>query len=72
MIIKCPWCGNTWEQEDAEPERCKVCKHYCWEGTDETHKMFEDITAWEKYITAIEEYKEDREWDYMAHTDIRN
>jgi len=49
MIVKCPWCGNCWHQEEQEPKRCKVCKHYCWEGTHEAHIQFEDITAWKEY-----------------------
>lgn len=65
MIFNCPWCGNTWEQEEQEPHRCKVCNHYPWEGTQEMHMQFQDITAWE-------EYQEQLEWDYMAHTDIRS
>ena len=49
MFFSCPWCGNTWEQEEREPHKCKVCRHYLWEGTHEIHMQFEDITAWEKY-----------------------
>ena len=49
MIFNCPWCGNTWRQEDKDPKKCKVCKHYPWEGTHEKYMQFEDITAWEKY-----------------------
>ncbi len=49
FFIVCPWCGNRWYQEEKEPRRCKVCKHYCWEGTPEMHMKFEDLTAWDKY-----------------------
>ena len=32
---------------------------------------FPDLEAWRIFTEAQKEYKEDREWDYMAHTDIR-
>ena len=58
MIFNCPWCGNTWEQEEKEPHKCKVCRHYLWEGTHEMHMQFEDITAWEKYDSSQEKEQE--------------
>ena len=61
--ILCPWCGNRWEQEEEEPKKCEVCKHYCWEGTHETHMMFPDLEVWK-------DFKEQIDWDYRAHEDI--
>ena len=54
MIFNCPWCGNTWKQEEREPHKCEVCRHYPWEGTHEMHMQFEDITAWEEYQKQLE------------------
>ena len=62
--IICPWCGNHWEQEEEEPRRCEVCKHYCWEGTHEEHMKFADLEAWKEFYEQIN-------WDYRAHEDIR-
>ena len=61
MTFNCPWCGNTWVQEEKEPHRCKVCRHYLWEGTHEMHMLFEDITAWEKYSSSQEKEQESSE-----------
>ena len=54
FYIQCPWCGNTWEQEEEEPRRCEVCQHYSWEGTDEVHMMFPDLEIWRKYEEKID------------------
>ena len=60
MTFNCPWCGNTWEQEEREPHKCKVCRHYPWEGTHEEHMKFPDLEAWK-------EFQEQLDWDYKAH-----
>lgn len=72
FYYECPWCGNRWYQEELEPRKCEVCNHFIWEGTEEEHLKFPDLEAWRMFTEAQKEYKEDREWDYMAHTDIRS
>lgn len=64
FYYECPWCGNRWEQEEKEPRRCEVCKHYIWEGTHEEHMKFPDLEAWK-------EFQEQIDWNYRAHEDIR-
>ena len=50
MFFNCPWCGNTWEQEEEEPHKCEVCKHYLWEGTPDEYMKFPDLEVWNKFL----------------------